>query len=144
MQGQEVDVSEVPQEGIRRLLSFLPFFKNCDEEDFGVGPKLKREGEGVIRLESSALSPRASEFVAACYNEHFVQSFDWGEWSSGNRKALASDAFINSADLATIIKMLTTHIRAGRFCDGHLLSVMKDGTILKILRRLGDICPQED
>ena len=139
MQQQEVSAAKVSKEGICRLLSFLPFFEECDGTDYGVGPKVAAVEKGVASIRPAALSPKASDFVTACYEEHFVQPFDWGDWNRRHGGDLTSDAFIAEADLSAIIKMLTAHIRADRFCDGHLLSVMKDGTALKILKRLRDI-----
>ncbi len=49
------------------------------------------------------------------------------------------EGFIEEADLLTIVKLLTSLIRGDRFCEGHLLSVMGDGTILRILNRLKQI-----
>jgi len=139
MQQQEVSAAKVSKEGICRILSFLSFFNKCDETDYGVGPDVVFVEEGVASILPATLSSRASDFVTACYEEHFVQAFDWGKWSRRNGGDLASDAFIAEADLTAIIKMITVHIRADRFCDGHLLSVIEDGTVLKILKRLRDI-----
>jgi len=81
----------------------------------------------------------ADKFVSACYKEHFIQDFDWGEWVRQYESELESDNFIRAADLVTIVRMLTAHIRGDRFCDGHLLSVMDNGTIGKILNRLHEL-----
>ncbi len=139
MQQQKVNAAKISKEGIRRLLSFLPFFGGRNEADYGVGPKPAVVQNGVISIHSAVLSAKASEFVTACYEEHFVQPFDWGKWSKRHKDGVTSDSLIAEADLTTIIKMLTVHIRADRFCDGYFLSVMRDGTILKILERLRDI-----
>jgi len=85
------------------------------------------------------LSDKASDFVTACYEENFVQPFDWTNWSNEHKPELNLEGFIEEADLLTIVKLLTSHIRGDRFCEGHLLSVMGDGTILKILNRLKEI-----
>ncbi|MFW5792247.1 MAG: DUF6508 domain-containing protein [Desulfohalobiaceae bacterium] len=52
---------------------------------------------------------------------------------------LSDPAFIAQADIDRIIRLLTTHIRADRFCDGHLLSVLENGSIVRILTRLEQI-----
>jgi len=144
MQQQEVSTAKVSKEGVCRLLSFLPFFEAWDETDYGVGPGAAVVEQGVGHTGLALLPAKASEFVAACYEEGFVQPFDWTKWTRRHEGALASDAFIAEADLSAIIKMLTAHIRADRFCEGHLLSVMRDGTILKILRRLRDIHSEQE
>lgn len=144
MQEQEVSIAKISNEGIRRLLSFLTFFENCDGTGYGRAPTVAPDESGVLGLRSASLSAKASEFVTACYEEHFVQPFDWSEWSKRCNCDQVSGAFIAEADLGVIIKMLTVHIRSDRFCDGHLLSVMENGTILKILERLREVQSEQD
>lgn len=138
MDEQEVNVELITQAGIRRLLSFLPLFVDT-RANHGAGPTAEDADENTITIRPAILSGRASGFVAACCDENFVQPFDWGEWSRDHESELCSHEFISNANLATIVRMLTTHIRADRFCDGHLLAVMKKGTIGAILNRLRDI-----
>lgn len=52
------------------------------------------------------------DFVQACYDDNFVQSF---------------------------VKLVTFHLRADRFTIGHLHSALGEGHIAKILRRLAEI-----
>ena len=144
MQEQEVSAAKISKEGIRRLLSLLTFFENRDGTDYGSAATVTRDESGASNLHSATLTERASEFVTACYEEHFVQPFDWGEWSGRDDCDLTSPEFIARADLVGIIKMLTTHIRVDRFCDGHLLSAMENGTILRILERLRNILSEQD
>jgi hypothetical protein len=42
----------------------------------------------------------------------------------------------------TLRKLLTTHVRADRFVEGHLAGVLESGHMLAILRRLKDIRQQ--
>lgn len=144
MREQEVSTSTISNHGIRRLLSFLPVFDHCDEAGYGDGPTVALSENGKASIVPTALCAKASEFVTACYEENFVQPFDWGKWADRHTSDLTSHAFIAGADLGGIIKMLTAHIRGDRFCDGHLLSVMRDGTILKILQRLREIHSARD
>ncbi len=67
-----------------------------------------------------------------------MQPFDWPAWADAHRGDLRSDEFIQNAGLETIVKLITIYIRSDRFNDGHLLSVLRDGTVLKILKRLED------
>lgn len=43
---------------------------------------------------------------------------------------------IERADATTIQKLFTTHIRADRFCEGHLASLFENGFIVALLQRL--------
>lgn len=142
---QEVNPDTISNEGIRRLLAFLPFFDH-DGTNYGTGPVIAaaKSRKKAITIFPGTFSAKVSEFIKACYEENFVQPFDWGKWRERHEDDLASDAFVAKADITTIIRMLTVHIRADRFCDGHLLSVMKDGTIYRILRRLKEVHSQRE
>ena len=43
---------------------------------------------------------------------------------------------VERVDATTIQKLLTTHSRADRFCEGHLASMFESGHIVAILWRL--------
>ena len=43
---------------------------------------------------------------------------------------------LEPADLETIRKLLTLHVRKERFCEGHLLGMFESGHLTKLLRRL--------
>ena len=141
MKVEEPNPETVPRSGIDRVLAFTRHFQ-ITETCSGKGPKIKRTREGGFTINPATLSKTAQDFVKACYEANLVQPLDWRIWSEEHGRDLKSETFIGSADLSTIIKMLTTHIRADRFCEGHILSAMKDGTILRILRRLEEISSQ--
>lgn len=138
MSEQGVKVELITPAGMRRVLSFGPMFADTSTS-YGEGPAVEAADDNTMTLRPAMPAERASAFVAACDEENFLQPFDWGEWSSHHEADLCSREFIRSADLVAIVKMLTTHIRADRFCDGHLLCVMDDGTIGAILDRLQSI-----
>jgi hypothetical protein len=132
------DASLVTADGIRRLISFLPLLSDRNAKH-GDGPSIEDAGENAFSILPAVLSETSSSFVEACYDENFVQPFDWTEWSKRHETELSDQTFIAQADIPRIIRLLTTHIRADRFCDGHLLSVLEDGTVVRILERLNEI-----
>jgi len=134
----KVKPEKITGEGIQRILEFVPFFEDSGSA-YGKGPTFEDTEDGSLRFLGTAFSEKALEFISACYAESFVQPFDWSGWHDQHAEEFDSDAFIRNANLATIIKILTAHIRADRFCEGHLLSVMKNGTILRILKRIAEI-----
>jgi hypothetical protein len=46
---------------------------------------------------------------------------------------------IESADVEVLRKLLTTHVRQERFCEGYLAAMFENGHILALLRRLKQI-----
>lgn len=60
--------------------------------------------------------------------------FDWVRW----RAKVSDPTALGGADLLTLRKLLTFHVRADRFSEGHLISAFEKGHITTILRRLAD------
>ena len=69
-------------------------------------------------------------------NDWVTPQFDWGEWQESATRYIESREMVESADAVTIQKLLTTHVRADRFCEGHLASMFENGHIVVVLRRL--------
>lgn len=122
--------SLITREGIDALLQFLPYFSS-KRPSFGSEASI-HDG----RVEPSVLGETSEEFWKACYKHNFVQDFDWGEWSQSRQPLISRGEGIEDLDLADIGRLITTHIRGDRFCDGHLLEVMRSGQMARILERL--------
>ncbi len=81
-------------------------------------------------------SPAVTAFVETLYEHGWVTPFDWGEWQDIAARYVESPALAADADIETIQKLLTTHVRKDRFCDGHLVAMIECGHIAACLRRL--------
>lgn len=73
------------------------------------------------------LSDRAMEFAEACYHANLVQTFDWMGWAEGNAALVHEGKGLESAGLDCIVRLVTAHLRADRFVDGHILEVRESG-----------------
>lgn len=130
-------VKMVSAEQIQVVAKFLPIFENIDPDDFAhmIPPPMIRED--VLVLGHIEYHGAVHEFMTACYENGFVQSsFDWVTWSKEGRRYMMDPTLVGSARLATCIKLITAHLRAERFCDGHLDDVLRSGHIIALLRRL--------
>ena len=78
-------------------------------------------------------------FVRALYGEGWIEQFDWEKWQENAAQYVDSPDLLASADAETIRKLLTTHIRKDRFCEGHLAAMFENGHIVALLRRLKEI-----
>lgn len=138
MTPSETNTRVITPDHVKALLEHLPYFERRGQS-FGEPPDVSvNNGSGTII--PAVLSRRASAFVRACYDNGFVQEFDWPTWQAEAGRLLGDEeAFFRTADLKTIAKLLTMHIRKDRFVDGHLLCMMESGHIGRILRRLRDI-----
>jgi hypothetical protein len=90
------------------------------------------------------LSNEASQFLKALHDEGFVVGFDWGEWQNEAKAYFYSLEKLVSADLRTIQRLLTLHVRKDRFCEGHFAEMLENGRIADILEQLSVIrCEME-
>lgn len=120
----------IKPEGIDALLEFLPYFQN-ERSRFGASAECDA---GVMY--GASLSRKAERFCKACYRHNFVQPFDWGEWHETASRLQEHPEDLDQADLETLGRLLTFHIRADRFNDGHLLETMLSGHTGWVLARL--------
>ena len=115
-------------------------------------PKLKRKGfkpskwHGSKTLKDGAMtfpweehSALVSEFVSCLYNNGFVQGFDWSPWQRSAVKYFEDGDSLKKASLATLVRLLTLHVRKDRFFEGHLSEMIRCGHIVAILERLADL-----
>ena len=65
--------------------------------------------------------------------------FDWGAWQDEAIKYVQDPDLLSQADLDTLERLLTLHIRRDRFYDGHLAWAVESGHFTAILRQLQDI-----
>jgi hypothetical protein len=73
-----------------------------------------------VEIEASHLEPyRYSEdicrFIKTLYEEKFVISFDWLAWQDEAKRFIDNPKLLNSADISTLQKLLTTHVRQSVF-----------------------------
>lgn len=133
--------SGVSKDQIDQLLAFLPYFKDRGD-GFGESARFDEKVVDKGSMLPSVLNEKTSEFISACYDLGFIESFDWMSWSKEKSDLVNSGIGIESLELEDVRKLLTTHIRGDRFHDGHLLEVLRSNAITKILERLKAIRKQ--
>jgi len=83
-------------------------------------------------------APEVGRLVQAVYDRKLViESFDWGAWKEWEEFRDVSR--VRSASLDEIRRLLTLHVRAERFGEGHLAEVIESGHMAALLRRLGEL-----
>jgi hypothetical protein len=122
--------------------ALLPFLDKFDAVGFSAGTWLTlAPGHSSWFIFDEVVK----EFIQVLYDNDWVTpQFDWGEWQESAQQYIESPEKVESADTETIQKLLTTHVRANRFCEGYLASMFENGHILDILRRLREIRSQRD
>lgn len=117
----------------RQIDALLPFLERFEAVGFSAGTWTMPEGQ----IPWFDFNESVMEFHQALYDNGWVTpAFDWTEWQASAEEFVNSPKKIEKADATTIQKLLTTHSRADRFCEGHLASMFENGHIVALLRRL--------
>ncbi|MFN9246409.1 MAG: DUF6508 domain-containing protein [Planctomycetota bacterium] len=112
----------------------MHFLDEFSKPDFKPGT-WSQEAQGFFP--SFTQSKSVKEFISALYEYGWVRSdFNWAEWRGEEARYLNEPELLASADVATIEKLLTTHVRQDRFCEGYLAAMFENGHIKAIMERL--------
>lgn len=120
----EEHIAEIGPEQIDAALAYLPIFERPGYR-FGAWDQA-----------GYCYSPEVNDFIQTLYAQDIVIRFDWPSWKESAQRYMEDPQAVDTSDLLTLRKLLTTHVRADRFVEGHLASVLESGHITAILRRL--------
>ena len=123
-----MDAAPSPEK-IDRVLAFLPYFESAGSPFYDV-ERMR------LTLSPFRYSPQVEQFVGALYAEGFIMPFDWVAWQNEAARYLDDPSLLESADLSTLQKLLTTYVRADRFSNGYLAEMIARGQVVAVLRRL--------
>lgn len=117
------NTGDITNEDMDRLLAFLPAIQSESsgwrEEDYFQATKLQAFHHELLRK--------------------WVRPFNWSLWKEKAEGYANNPELLKEASLADIVKMITLHVRTDRSHEGHLLTMIKDGNIEKLLERVKDI-----
>jgi hypothetical protein len=120
----------------KQIDAILPFLDRFEAAGFSAGSWKTPEGQ----MPWFDLGEAVTEFQRVLYDHGWVTpAFNWTEWQRSAQAFVDSPEKVERADAVTIQKLLTTHVRADRFCAGHLAAMFKNGHIVALLRRLKTI-----
>lgn len=125
----EADAPEIGPAQLDAILKFLPLLQG------GCGEWAVRPGQVPAFLYSSWVN----DFVLTLYQQGIIIVFDWVDWKEQAERYQADPARLARADLLTLRKLLTLHVRADRFVEGHLAGVLESGHVTAILERMQQI-----
>ncbi len=123
---------EISAAQMDRVLAFLPSFETP-------GATFGEWQTPAGQFPYYSFSAEVSGFMAALYQENFVIKFDWPSWKETAHGFMDHPETLAEADLLTLRKLLTAHVRNDRFVEGHMAGMLKNGHITAILRRLQTI-----
>lgn len=79
------------------------------------------------------------QFIKIIYDDWFLEAFDWAAWQPQAAVFIEDTAHLATADLETLQKLLTLHVRKERASEGHLATVLASGHIAALLKRLAEL-----
>jgi hypothetical protein len=118
-------------DNIQAVLKSLPLF---EQPDFSPGEWIAQEGH----LSYFSYTPAVLDYIKALSGNGFIQPFDWMNWREGEQ-LVDHPVLLGRANLQTLRKLLTAHVRADRFTEGHLAGMIESGHIAMILKRMAEI-----
>ncbi len=132
---------------IKRIDTVLSFLDQFEADGFSVGTWNENSGitittqsGGSHSLPSFELSQRVIDFQTTLHEQGWIDSkFNWPDWQETATAYVNSPEKLNSANIETIRKLFTTHIRKEKFSEGHLAAMFENGHIVALLRRLGEL-----
>jgi hypothetical protein len=115
---------------IERVLRHLPRLADADP-----GHVVANEGQ----LPYWEYGPELMALLDDLLSSGLLVVFDWSAWRHEAERLERDRAALASADLDAIRRLLTFHVRADRFNDGHMAQVLSSGHLIAILRRLEEV-----
>ncbi len=128
-------LSETQKTAVRGLLAFLPALQNTERE-------FTRNGYWS-EMSSIVSTATAQNLFRYLYDNGFVlPEFDWMAWSEQALSYLDDRDKLRLADWQTLYQLLTTHIRADRFTEGHYDAIIENGFLRDVLTRMQELMEQ--
>ena len=97
------------------------------------------EEDGTFVMARPSASAEADELLDAVNDAGWCVPFDWPRWQEEALRYVDDPALVASANLDTIVRLWTTHLRKERFCDGHLAAMASRGHLTALLERMAAI-----
>jgi hypothetical protein len=134
--GWDYMISEAPYsvtvERMDKILTFLPLF---EKPGFSAGECILEKG----KFPYCKYTHEVHAFISTLYDDGWICHFDWSSWQKEAIKYVNDPSELEFADLDTLRKLLTLHMRKERFCEGYMIEMIESGHLVAILKRLQTI-----
>jgi Family of unknown function (DUF6508) len=126
------------RDDIEAILAWEPVLRRPAPELFEWQPSRRRD-DGVHTMPYVEFAPEFLGFLKALGHHRFLVPFAWPAWAEEGMAIQRDPARLREADLPTIVRLFTMHVRADRFMEGHLAEAIERGWLLALLERLRSI-----
>lgn len=122
-------------EKYEELIKYIAYFED-DRNTFCTWESPKEKEDGVFIMPYPIYDEKLEEFIEDVYNTDLLKH-DYLEFIEKNIEMNANIIdVIERADFETLRAILTKYIRLERFCEGTWGAAAKEGTFLKILKKI--------
>lgn len=118
------EINSLSKQQIQSLKEYMIIFENV---------------EGIKNLKNKeSLQEILYRFEKFLYQNEFILNFDYISWGKTEKveRYIKNENVVKEANLITIKKLLTYHLRMNRFYEGYLFDVIYIGHMSCIIRRL--------
>ena len=129
---------ETPLEALDWAISFIERFESPTAPII-VWHLPERQEDGSLSMPWCELSPDAAEFSRGMYGKGLIVQFDWPAWGETAKRYFDHPDRLVAASLEDCLKLLTVLVRADRFNEGLLGSMIERGQVATVLKRIRDI-----
>lgn len=130
--------SDVPEIGLPQLDAVLKFLPIFERPEYVFGEWHSPAGQ----FPYYSMSREVLDFIQTLSAQEIIFPFDWPSWQEEAAQYVSEPDAVERADLLTLRKLLTLHVRQDRFVEGHLAHMLETGHITALLRRLKRIREQ--
>ncbi len=124
-----------------KLLAFLPEFER--NGPYGQWRGGDRQEDGSLTMPWFDYDSAVHGLIHVAYKSGWVLAdFDWMPWEAQAYRFVNDPSLLQQADVATLARLLTAHLRADRFTEGHLAKMVEMGHIMRILQRIEQLRSQ--
>ena len=85
--------------------------------------------------DEQAANAALEAFVVTLHASGFIEPYDWIADDAARHEEIRDPAALESMDLDTFRRTVIVHVRADRFCEGHLLLLARNGYLAAIIER---------
>lgn len=125
-------------EKYEELIKYIAYFED-DRNTFCTWESSKEKEDGVFIMSYPKYDEKLEEFIKDVYKTDLLKQ-DYMEFLEKNiNRSTNIDDVIENADFETLRAILTKYIRLERFCEGTWGAAAKEGTFLKILKKIKQI-----
>lgn len=129
-------------EDIRAILGWEEVLRRPSIDLFEWEPSRTRD-DGVMTMPYVVYAPDMLAFLRELSGHGFIVPFDWPAWAQEGIAIQQDPDRLREADLRTIVRLFTMHVRADRFNEGHLAEAIERGWLLALVERLRVINGEE-